>query len=104
MGFNFADDLPNEENIDPNILSDFQSQVDFHKSKFLNEEIEVVGEVLELALIQLVKELPVEDTTAITPMLSAMCESIIELRGTTDVLRTELLEKNVQPPDDFQFN
>ena len=64
----------------------------------------MVSDVLKQLMVSIVNELDPDAGNGAMPMLTAIAETILELRATNEVLRGELIEKKVQPPDDFQFN
>ena len=103
MGFSF--NKGDGFDLNQEFLDDMDTHVEFHKDKFLTEDIEVVDQVLKTAFMALLESLPPDAGEGILPMLSAIGETIVELRTTNEVLRMELLEKYIPPPPDgFEFN
>ena len=102
MGFSFNND--DDFKLNQEFLQDVDAQVEFHKEKFLTADVGLVDEVLKNAFISILEALPADSGEAIVPMLSAIGEAMIELRNKNEALCSELIEKKMPPPDDFQFN
>ena len=103
MGFN----INREEGIPEEItgmMDDIEKQIEFHKNNFITADIELVADVLKQLMVSIVGELDPDSGEGVMPMLTAIAETILELRATNEVLRSELIEKKSPPPDDFQFN
>ena len=104
MGFYFRGEFDSNE-LSKDYIDDIEAQIDFHKNKFLNEDVELVAEVLKRCMVELASSLPEEVSEASLPMLSALTEALLELRATNEVLHGELIEKkSPPPPDGFEFN
>ena len=102
MGFNLNKE-EGEGRLDDS-LEDLNSQVEFHKDKLINSDIEQVEDVLSRVITGILNGLDAECALAVTPMLSAIAESIIELKATNVLLTAELIEKKMPPPDNFEIN
>ena len=93
-----------ELGLNKEIMDDLNKQVDFHKQKLLEENIDLVENVLKSCMVSLLEDLPSDKATASTPMLTAIMESLIELRGINEVLAQELINLKIPPQDGFEFN
>tara|TARA_Y100000310_G_scaffold180928_1_gene180840 strand:- start:409 stop:729 length:321 start_codon:yes stop_codon:yes gene_type:complete len=106
MGFHFTDDF--EDSLIPEeiieMMGDTDKQIEFHKNNLITADMDMVAEVMKKFIATLILALDDAQAQGAMPLLSALAESILELRAQVDVLRNELIEKNAPPPDDFEMN
>jgi len=86
------------------LAKDLNNQVEFHKDKIMNSDISLTEEVIKQVMLAIMEALDEKSAEAVCPILSAIGESIIELRATNDILMGELLEKKVPAPKNFEDN
>ena len=108
MGFNLNKEHSFDDEDMPEGLAEFLEDVDqqteFHKDNILNKDIDHVEEVIKRFMLMIVDMLDDSNAQASIPILSALGEAVIELRNEVDSLRSQLIEKKLPPPKNFEEN
>ena len=100
-GFDSEGDVP-EEVLE--MMGDIEKQIEFHKNNILTANIEIVEDVVSRLMVSLCESLDEETGKGVMPLLSAIADSLIELRLKSDALSEELVEKKAPPPNDLGMN
>ena len=105
MGFFFQDGYESEVPEEMmGMLDDIEEQIAFHRNNIVNADLGLVEDVLKRLMISMTDSVDPEIAKGLVRMLTGMFEALIELRATNEVLRSELIEKKVPPPDCFDMN
>tara|TARA_Y100000310_G_scaffold169239_1_gene169277 strand:- start:405 stop:737 length:333 start_codon:yes stop_codon:yes gene_type:complete len=86
------------------MLGDVEKQIEFHKNNILSADIYLVEEVIKRFMVGMVESMDEDTAKGMMPLMSAVGESLIELRVMVDQLTEELIEKKVPPPNDLEMN
>jgi hypothetical protein len=105
MGFNLNREEEEDDSFSA-LVEDIELQINLHRNNLLNADISVVETCLKVMLTNILDSLEStghEDLAkGVLPLLSAMVESIIELRGETDYLKGYILEQKMPPPKEIE--
>tara|TARA_B100000287_G_C20657220_1_gene788933 strand:- start:1157 stop:1483 length:327 start_codon:yes stop_codon:yes gene_type:complete len=108
MGFNVNKEHSFDDEDMPEGLAEFLEdvgeQTDFHKNNILTKDIDHVEEVIKRFMLMLVDLMEEDSAQASIPILTALGESVVELRQEVDSLRSQLIEKKLPPPKNFEEN
>jgi len=104
MGFNL--NKQEEEDAFSALVENIELQIDFHKNNLLNQDVSVVENCLKAMMTGVLDGLDDaghEDLAkGVLPLLSAMVESILELRSEVDYLKGYILEHKMPPPKEIE--
>ena len=89
-----------------NLVENIELQIDFHRNNLLNKDLIIVEGCLKTMMTSVLDGLSdvghEELAKGILPILSAMTESILELREKTDYLKGYILEQKIPPPKEME--
>tara|TARA_Y100000310_G_scaffold274651_1_gene290764 strand:- start:2157 stop:2456 length:300 start_codon:yes stop_codon:yes gene_type:complete len=99
MGFYFEEGFEIQD-----LIHDIDAQIEFHKNNLLTSDVILVEEVVKKFMVAILGSMDAEQAEGSLPLLTAIGESLFQLRNEADILRQELLEKKMPPPNEFGLN